>query len=242
MGFDFQKPKVCIRDAAEGAADKKEKVIVKILGLQNLVPLSSFLVLIYFPLVTVAAANDLLEKLGHVSCESWLQSNDIQFKDLQHRKAWLISAAQRAGRAGDELQRLKYLRELLDADPTDPLTHTQVALIYKQRGDLSSTLLHLRERTRIEGPTVRNLMNLLMIYRQLPGANNVLEICELALEKYPNDPKILGVTAQVFMALELYDAALVTLNRKLALNPNDRYAHGLKAQIREIRRAKSTAR
>lgn len=242
LEFDFQDVKVCIRGVTEGAWGEKAKGMAKILNPKNLVFLYSFLASIGFSLAVTAAPNDLVAILGRGSCESWLESRDIQFNDLQHRKAWLISAAQRARRAGDEAQRLKYLRELLEADPNDPLTHSQVAMIYKEQGDLSSALFHFRERTRIEGPTARNLMNLLMIYRQLPGANNALEICKLALEKHPNDPKILGVTAQVFMALKLYDAALATLNRKLALDPHDRYAYGLKSQIREIRTKQNEAR
>lgn len=205
-------------------------------------PLYLTLVMIFsFSSQAIETASDDLNRTS-TSCSQWLQSNQIQFNDLEHRKAWLISAAKRAERAQDEIQKMKYLKELHEVDPLDPLTHAQLASVYRQQENYAAALYHFRERARLEGPTARNLMNLLLVYRHLPGADEVLWVCELALKKYPKDAKILGATAQVFMALGLYDAALKTLDQKLALNPNDRHAYGLKSQIRQLRRKEIRAR
>ncbi|MGE3683815.1 MAG: tetratricopeptide repeat protein [Bdellovibrionales bacterium] len=164
-------------------------------------------------------------------CPEALNAGEVVFESRAEEISWLISEARRARYDKDIHLELRYLLRLLELDPNDARTHTQIARVYKKLGDPDKALEHYQSTVSLEGATARNLMNILGVTLQSRNWPVALDTSVQALELYPDDKWLLGRVTQVLLGMGRLDEALDVADQLIALDPENAVAHGLKAQV-----------
>jgi tetratricopeptide (TPR) repeat protein len=159
----------------------------------------------------------------------WGQNTSDEMGDL-----WVQLVPQRGGESsvlGEDVARkaraedLAAYTRLLGQDPTDPLRHDAVAMLYLQNGRAVEAAAHLRESLRLQPESAAAHYNLglaLSMQRQFAEATRAFES---AIRIDPSHAEALNNLGAMHHLAGRLDAAASNYRRALALRPDNAEAH-----------------
>ncbi|MBK7844208.1 MAG: hypothetical protein IPJ71_11015 [Bdellovibrionales bacterium] len=140
-----------------------------------------------------------------------------RFQNHEHQARWSLIRARQLSDQGEAKSAIAVLERLLDVQPWNAQAHTKIALLYIQARQPELAESHAHKAIEIEGPTDRNLLNLIQI-QQVNDPQSALETAIDASTSHPGNIFFLNKKGQLLRRLERYIDAYQVIELALAID------------------------
>jgi tetratricopeptide (TPR) repeat protein len=140
-----------------------------------------------------------------------------RFQNHEHQARWSLKRARQLSDQGEARSAIAVLERLLDVQPRNAQAHTKIAQLYLQARQPELAESHAQKVIEIEGPTDRNLLNLIQI-QQVNNPQNALETTKDASTRYPGNIFFLNKKGQLLRRLTNYIGAYQAIELALAID------------------------
>lgn len=140
-----------------------------------------------------------------------------RFQNHEHQARWSLKRARQLSDQGEAKSAIAVLERLLEFQPRNVQAHTKIAQLYLQARQPELAENHAQKAIEIEGPTDRNILNLIQI-QQVNSPQKALETTIDASTKYPGNIFFLNKKGQLLRRLEQYINAYHVIKLALAID------------------------
>ncbi len=130
---------------------------------------------------------------------------------------------------------MPFLDEALAKEPDNATAHHALGLMLVRQGRAEEALTHFEQASRLEPGDVRYRYVYGVALHSLGRTDRALGVLEGAETRHPGDPQVLQALATMHRDAGHYATAMRYAERLVALNPEDRAARNLMAELRAMR-------
>lgn len=130
---------------------------------------------------------------------------------------------------------MPFLDEALAKEPDNATAHHALGLMLVRQGRAEEALTHFERASRLEPGDVRYRYVYGVALHSLGRTDRALGVLEGAETRHPGDPQVLQALATMHRDAGHYATAMRYAERLVALNPEDRAARNLMAELRAMR-------